>query len=210
MTVILDEAANICRIADLPSQYSHAGGRGVIPVTILQSYEQGMTVWGEQGMAALWGAATKKLIGAGVDCPRLPATSPPWSGSTTSRSSRSATATAARACRSRCAARRSSKPPTSAPCSGHGTAARPRGACRADPAAALVRRPGRRQISAATRGRWTRSAARPREPPSQAAGPGRPAAASPPGRGRSDRAPSQAAGREEPPPRRCTAASRNG
>jgi hypothetical protein len=71
MTVILDEAANICRIADLPSQYSHVGGRGVIPVTILQSYEQGVTVWGEQGMAALWGAATAKLIGAGVDSPRL-------------------------------------------------------------------------------------------------------------------------------------------
>jgi len=71
MTVILDEAANICRIADLPSQYSHVGGRGVIPVTILQSYEQGIAVWGEQGMAALWGAATKKLIGAGVDSPRL-------------------------------------------------------------------------------------------------------------------------------------------
>ena len=28
-------------------------------------------MWGEQGMAALWGAATKKLIGAGVDSPRL-------------------------------------------------------------------------------------------------------------------------------------------
>ena len=30
-----------------------------------------MTVWGERGMAALWGSATKKLIGAGVDSPRL-------------------------------------------------------------------------------------------------------------------------------------------
>jgi type IV secretory pathway TraG/TraD family ATPase VirD4 len=37
----------------------------------LQSYEQGVTVWGEHGMAALWGAATKKIIGAGVDSPRL-------------------------------------------------------------------------------------------------------------------------------------------
>jgi type IV secretory pathway TraG/TraD family ATPase VirD4 len=71
MVTVLDEAANICRIADLPSQYSHVGGRGVIPVTILQSYEQGETVWGQNGMAALWGAATKKLIGAGVDSPRL-------------------------------------------------------------------------------------------------------------------------------------------
>ncbi|MFC0862417.1 type IV secretory system conjugative DNA transfer family protein [Sphaerimonospora cavernae] len=71
MTVCLDEAANICRIADLPELYSYMGSRGICLVTILQSYEQGITVWGEHGMAALWGAATKKLIGAGVDSPRL-------------------------------------------------------------------------------------------------------------------------------------------
>jgi type IV secretory pathway TraG/TraD family ATPase VirD4 len=71
LPVILDEAANICRIADLPDLYSHLGSRGITPVTILQSYEQGITVWGEHGMAALWGAATKKIIGAGVDSPRL-------------------------------------------------------------------------------------------------------------------------------------------
>jgi type IV secretory pathway TraG/TraD family ATPase VirD4 len=69
--VVLDEAANICRIADLPELYSHLGSRGITPVTILQSYEQGVTVWGEPGTAALWGAATKKLIGAGTDSPRL-------------------------------------------------------------------------------------------------------------------------------------------
>jgi type IV secretory pathway TraG/TraD family ATPase VirD4 len=71
MVLVLDEAANNCRIADLPDLYSHLGGRGMIPVTILQSYEQGVTVWGEPGMAALWSSATKKLIGAGVDSPRL-------------------------------------------------------------------------------------------------------------------------------------------
>ncbi|MEV1204098.1 TraG/TraD/VirD4 family protein, partial [Microbispora rosea] len=71
MTVSLDEAANICRIADLPELYSYMGSRGVCLVTILQSYEQGITVWGEHGMAALWGAATMKLIGAGADSPRL-------------------------------------------------------------------------------------------------------------------------------------------
>ncbi len=71
MILILDEAANICRIADLPDLYSHLGSRGMIPVTILQSYSQGVTVWGEPGMAALWGAATKKVIGAGIDDPRL-------------------------------------------------------------------------------------------------------------------------------------------
>ena len=71
LVVALDEAANICRIADLPQLYSHLGSRGIVPVTILQSYEQGVTVWGEPGMAALWGAATRKLIGAGIDSPRL-------------------------------------------------------------------------------------------------------------------------------------------
>ena len=71
MVVVLDEAANICRIADLPELYSHLGSRGMVPVTILQSYQQGVSVWGEPGMAALWGAATKKVIGAGIDDPRL-------------------------------------------------------------------------------------------------------------------------------------------
>jgi len=70
MTVILDEAANICRIGDLPELYSHLGSRGMVPVTILQSYQQGVSVWGEPGMAALWSASTKKVIGAGIDDPR--------------------------------------------------------------------------------------------------------------------------------------------
>lgn len=71
MVLVLDEAANICRIADLPDLYSHLGSRGMVPVTILQSYQQGVTVWGEPGMAALWGAATRKVIGSGIDDPRL-------------------------------------------------------------------------------------------------------------------------------------------
>ena len=70
VVVVLDEAANICRIADLPELYSHLGSRGMVPVTILQSYQQGVAVWGEPGMAALWGASTKKVIGAGIDDPR--------------------------------------------------------------------------------------------------------------------------------------------
>jgi type IV secretory pathway TraG/TraD family ATPase VirD4 len=71
MVLILDEAANICRIADLPDLYSHLGSRGMVPVTVLQSYQQGVSVWGEPGMASLWGAATRKVIGAGIDDPRL-------------------------------------------------------------------------------------------------------------------------------------------
>ncbi len=70
---MLDEAANICPLADLPQLYSHYGGRGIILVTILQTYQQGTTVWGERGMGTLWGAATVKLVGAGGDDPRFAA-----------------------------------------------------------------------------------------------------------------------------------------
>ncbi|MEU8820043.1 TraM recognition domain-containing protein [Actinoplanes sp. NPDC048796] len=67
MTAVLDEAANVCRISDLPDLYSHLGSRGINVVTLLQSYKQGARVWGEAGMDALWGAATIKLLGAGLD-----------------------------------------------------------------------------------------------------------------------------------------------
>jgi type IV secretory pathway TraG/TraD family ATPase VirD4 len=67
--LVLDEAANICRISDLPALYSHLGSRGITPLTILQSYSQAVGVWGETGTKALWGAATIKLIGAGMDDP---------------------------------------------------------------------------------------------------------------------------------------------
>ena len=69
MVLVLDAAANICRISDLPALYSHLGSRGIIPLTILQSYSQAVGVWGETGTKALWGAATVKLIGAGMDDP---------------------------------------------------------------------------------------------------------------------------------------------
>ncbi|RJK96120.1 conjugal transfer protein TraG [Vallicoccus soli] len=71
MVVVLDEAANVCRISDLPDLYSHLGSRGVVPLTILQSYRQGVRIWGEPGMDALWSAATVKLIGAGIDDAKL-------------------------------------------------------------------------------------------------------------------------------------------
>ncbi|MGY4954832.1 type IV secretory system conjugative DNA transfer family protein [Streptomyces nigrescens] len=67
LLAILDEAANVCKIADLPDLYSHLGSRGVIPVTILQSYQQGVRVWGQSGMDSLLSAATIKVIGSGMD-----------------------------------------------------------------------------------------------------------------------------------------------
>ncbi|NGO40624.1 type IV secretory system conjugative DNA transfer family protein [Streptomyces ureilyticus] len=71
MRAVLDEAANICRIGDLPDLYSHLGSRGITPYTILQSYRQGVKAWGEVGMDSLWSAATKKLIGVGLDDPKF-------------------------------------------------------------------------------------------------------------------------------------------
>ncbi len=40
-------------------------------MTILQSYRQGVRVWGEHGMDTLWSAATVKLVGSGLDDARL-------------------------------------------------------------------------------------------------------------------------------------------
>ncbi len=67
LLLVLDEVANICRIRDLPEQYSHMGSRSIVPIAILQSYAQGERVWGKAGMKELWGAATVKLIGSGAD-----------------------------------------------------------------------------------------------------------------------------------------------
>lgn len=47
--IVLDEAATVCRISDLPELYSHLASRGMIPITILLSYPQGRRVWGGTG-----------------------------------------------------------------------------------------------------------------------------------------------------------------
>ncbi|THA70654.1 conjugal transfer protein [Streptomyces sp. A0958] len=68
---VLDEAANVCRWADLPDLYSHYGSRGIILMTILQSWAQGIEVWGEKGMEKLWSAANIRLYGGGVSDTRF-------------------------------------------------------------------------------------------------------------------------------------------
>lgn len=66
MTIILDEAANVCRWRELPDLYSHFGSRGILVDTILQSWSQGVAIWGEEGMRKLWSAANIKVYGGGV------------------------------------------------------------------------------------------------------------------------------------------------
>ncbi|MGW0662862.1 type IV secretory system conjugative DNA transfer family protein [Streptodolium elevatio] len=62
---VLDEAANVCPWPELPSLYTHYGSRGIIMMTILQSWAQGVAVWGQTGMAAMWGAANVRVYGGG-------------------------------------------------------------------------------------------------------------------------------------------------
>jgi type IV secretory pathway TraG/TraD family ATPase VirD4 len=63
---VLDEAANIVKLRQLPELYSHYGSRGLPIITILQSYAQGQAVWGEDGMLTLWSAANVITYGGGV------------------------------------------------------------------------------------------------------------------------------------------------
>ncbi|PYF96369.1 Type IV secretory pathway, VirD4 component, TraG/TraD family ATPase [Georgenia satyanarayanai] len=63
---VLDEAANVCRWRDLPNLYSHYGSRGIVLMTILQSWSQGVEVWGQSGMKKLWSASNVKVYGGGV------------------------------------------------------------------------------------------------------------------------------------------------
>jgi len=62
----LDEAANICRLPQLPDIYSHFGSKGIILITILQSREQGVRAWGESGLESMVSAASILGIGGGI------------------------------------------------------------------------------------------------------------------------------------------------
>lgn len=66
LLAVLDEAANVCRWRNLPDLYSHYGSRGIVLMTILQSWSQGVEVWGREGMRKLWSASNVKVYGGGV------------------------------------------------------------------------------------------------------------------------------------------------
>ena len=65
VTAALDEIANIVRWPRLPDYYSTFGSRGIICDTVLQSYAQGVELWGEHGMKKLWSSAAIVVIGPG-------------------------------------------------------------------------------------------------------------------------------------------------
>lgn len=63
---ILDEAANICRWPELPNLYSHAGSRGIIIITILQTPAQGPATWGD-AFDTMWSSANITGVGRGIN-----------------------------------------------------------------------------------------------------------------------------------------------
>ncbi|MDR3128325.1 MAG: type IV secretory system conjugative DNA transfer family protein [Bifidobacteriaceae bacterium] len=70
MCFILDEAANICKWKELPNLYSHFGSRSICVTTILQSYAQGVKVWGEKEMETLFDASNIFIYGGGNKDPK--------------------------------------------------------------------------------------------------------------------------------------------
>ena len=50
----------------LPDQFSHYGSKGLIVMGILQSWSQGVELWGEANMRKIWSAANVKVYGGGV------------------------------------------------------------------------------------------------------------------------------------------------
>ena len=69
--VELDEAANVCRWSQLPSLYSHFGSRGILVEATLQTWSQGISAWGKEGIQTLWSAANVKIYGGGVTEPEF-------------------------------------------------------------------------------------------------------------------------------------------
>lgn len=66
MCAVLDEAANVTRLRQLPDLFSFYGSRGIILSVFLQSWSQGVEAWGENGMKKMWSAANIRLVGAGI------------------------------------------------------------------------------------------------------------------------------------------------
>ena len=65
VTAALDEIANVVRWPRLPSYYSTFGSRGIICDTVLQSYAQGVELWGAEGMKKIFDSAGIVVVGPG-------------------------------------------------------------------------------------------------------------------------------------------------
>ena len=66
MVPVLDEAANVCKLGDLPQWYSHFGSQGICLITILQSPSQAGEVWGQAKVEQMSEAANFVYYGGGL------------------------------------------------------------------------------------------------------------------------------------------------
>ena len=71
LAVVLDEAANIAPLPDLPGLMSDSGGRGISVTVTAQSVAQMADRWGREGADAVRAAATCKLYLPGIAEPDL-------------------------------------------------------------------------------------------------------------------------------------------
>lgn len=62
----LDEAANVCRIPELPDLFTYYGGLGLLISVYLQNPAQGEECWGENGWRQMYSSANALLIGRGI------------------------------------------------------------------------------------------------------------------------------------------------
>ncbi|NNH72998.1 TraM recognition domain-containing protein [Nocardia uniformis] len=66
LVAILDEAANVCRLKELPKLYSHLGSQGVVALTFLQSPAQGAEVWSPESLKQLAEQSNVHYYGGGI------------------------------------------------------------------------------------------------------------------------------------------------
>ncbi len=62
LTLVLDEAANVAPLPDLPMLMSDGGGRGMSTWAFVQSFAQLRARWGRDGADSIWGASSIKLL----------------------------------------------------------------------------------------------------------------------------------------------------
>ena len=62
LTFVLDEAANVAPLPDLPMMMADGGGRGMSTWAFVQSFAQLRARWGRDGADSIWGASSIKLL----------------------------------------------------------------------------------------------------------------------------------------------------
>jgi len=62
LTLVLDEAANVAPLPDLPMLMADGGGRGMTTWAFVQSFAQLRARWGRDGADSIWGASSAKLL----------------------------------------------------------------------------------------------------------------------------------------------------